>query len=393
MISSTFCAAPWTVHCINADGTAGVCCVNNSTLSNSNDHAGLINGQDVKQMKADMLAGRPAKGCEKCYDHEAAGAWSLRHLYNEVTAHTLDLSRLADDDYENRTWYDLSLGNKCNQKCRICGPYNSTAWAKDAAAIADLKWTHVNWRDLDDVLIESNSAIPGILSSMQNATGQFRIELKGGEPLYMDSSKQLISSMIELGLHEKCEELRIITNGTQQDPQLLDMLRDFPAIDLALSIDATGKLHEYTRGTTMTWDDCRRSWAVLTNLPNIKKLRISNTVYAYTLFDIHNLRAWAASEFNVPVLMADAMLHKPRYLHAKIVPHHLRAQAVAALDQSDELRQILLADPTASELGSNKTLEETLQDLGSKFKVFTQRMDQLRNESLLEIVPELADLL
>jgi hypothetical protein len=393
MISETFCAAPWTVHCINADGTAGVCCVNSSTLTSSNDHAGLINGTAVRQMKLDMLSGKPAVGCEKCYDHEAAGVYSLRNLYNDLTADVLDQSKLSKDDYENRTWYDLSLSNKCNQKCRICGPYNSTAWAKDAAAVADLKWTHVNWRELDDVLIDSSSAIPGILASMQAATSPFRIELKGGEPLYMESSRELISSMIRLGLHERTEELRIITNGTQHDERLLEMLSVFPAIDMALSIDATGKLHEYTRGTNMTWDECRRSWAEVTSLPNIKRLRISNTVYAYTIFDLPNLRQWAAGEFGRNVDMADAMLHKPRYLHAKILPQALRDRAVALLPAGDDMIAVISGQPTTAEFGNKQPLEVTLQQLRSQFKIFTERMDSLRRENLLDIVPELSEML
>ena len=392
LISPTFCAAPWTVHCINAEGTAGVCCVNNTALTDSTRHSDMIGSADVRKMKQDMLAGRPAAGCEKCYDHEAAGVYSLRNLYNDLTTDRLDHASLYADEYENRTWYDLSLGNKCNQKCRICGPYNSTAWAKDAKALADLKWTHVNWRELDDVLIESHSAIPGILTSMQRASGKFRIELKGGEPLYMDSSRELIAKMLELGLHEKTEELRIITNGTQHDPRLLDMLRQFPAIDMALSIDATGKLHEYTRGTNMTWDDCRRSWSTVTALPNIKRLRISNTIYAYTIFDLGNLRNWVRSEFGFTE-MADALLHKPRYLHAKIVPYHLRAEAVSNLDSTDEMKDILLAEPTATEFGNSLALDEIIDDLRYQFKTFTLRMDQQRSESLLTIVPRLAELL
>ena len=388
MISPTFCAAPWTVHCINADGSTGVCCVNNTGLKPATDHHLMISSDAIKQLKQDMLAGKPAQGCEKCYDHEAAGIYSLRNQYNHSTGHLLDTDRLSDENYENRTWYDLSLGNKCNQKCRICGPYNSTAWNKDAKALIDLSWTHVNWRDLDLVNIDSSGAIPNILESMMSARHPFIIELKGGEPLYMGSSRQLISDMLKSKLHEKTAELRIITIGTQHDPDLLDMLAQFPAIDLALSIDATGRLHQYTRGTSMTWDDCRRSWNQLAALSNLKKLRISNTIYAYTLWDLANLRSWVSAEFGSHVKMADALLHKPRYLHPKIVPQPLRNSAVQLLSDTDHMKSILVGDVTYGELGT-----QTLEQLRDQFKAYTQRLDQLRGESLVDLVPELAELL
>jgi hypothetical protein len=388
MISPTFCAAPWTVHCVNADGTAGVCCVNNTVLQSAVDHDIMISSHSIQQMKSDMLAGRPAQGCEKCYDHEAAGIYSLRHHYNDSTGPMLDIARLSDDVYENRTWYDLSLGNKCNQKCRICGPYNSTAWAKDAKSLTDLSWTHVNWRELDSISIDSSVAIPGILDSMRAAKDKFIIELKGGEPLYMESSRKLISEMIRLGLHEHTAELRIITNGTQHDQTLLSMLEAFPAIDLALSIDATGLLHAYTRGTNLSWDECRRSWNQLAGLGNLKKLRISNTIYAYTLWDLAKLHSWARSEFGRETRMVDAPLHKPRYLHPMIVPQELREKAVQSLEDEVPMKSILADDYVQGELGPL-----SLSQLRDQFKAYTQRLDQLRGESLVDLVPELAELL
>lgn len=387
MISSTFCAAPWTVHCINANGTASVCCVNNSVLASSTQHRAMLRDAAVQQMKKDMLQGRKANGCDKCYDNEQSGVFSLRQLYNEVTADTLDINKLTDNTYENRTWYDLSLGNKCNQKCRICGPYNSTAWYKDANSLSDITWAHVNWQPMDDAYVDGKNAIPDILESMQQSANPFRIELKGGEPLYMESSRELISSMIKLGLHLRTEELRIITNGTQHDDALLEMLRQFPSIDMGLSIDATGKLHEYTRGTNISWDQCRRSWSKIVNLPNIKRLRICNTIYAYNVFDLANLREWAYREFGNLKLMSDALLHTPRYLSIKILPIALRLDAANRLPTADEMISVISQEPTEIEVVDN------LQNLRRQFKIFTARMDKLRNENLLELVPELASLM
>jgi len=380
MISKTFCAAPWTVHCINADGTTGVCCVNNTGLTQTRDHYSFNQSAAIKKLKADMLQGQTASGCEKCYDTEAAGLYSLRNHYNDATSHLLDMDRLRDDGYENRTWYDLSLGNKCNQKCRICGPYNSTAWTKDAKAVQDLEWTHVNWRQLDAASIDSAGAIPHILQSMKAARDPFTVELKGGEPLLMESSRQLLGDMIRHGLHEKTAELRIITNGTVHDDQLMSMLGEFPRIDMAISVDATGKLHEYTRGSNISWDDCRRSWSRLRGLPNLSRMRISNTIYAYTAFNLADLRVWVRSEFGADTSMADAMLHKPRYLHVNILPQHLRLQAADLLTTSDRMQAIISRD---RDIGDMVKLHD-------QFRQYTLRLDRLRGENLVNLVPELA---
>jgi len=383
MISPTFCAAPWTVHCVNANGTAGICCVNHTTLASSNDHSAMMKTAAVQQIKSNMLAGQPALGCDKCYYNEQSGVYSLRNLYNNLTGASLDRTRLADPSYENRTWYDLSLGNKCNQKCRICGPYNSTAWYKDAAELTDLEWNHTNWRG-PNAAMDDRAAIPEIIASMLASRDTFSIELKGGEPLYMESNRDLLAQMLALGLHERTEQLRIITNGTQHDPRLLEMLAQFPSIDLGLSIDATGKLHEYTRGTKISWDDCRRQWAEIINLPNITRLRLCNTVYAYTVFDLASLREWAFSEFGCLELMSDALLYEPRYLSIKILPSDLRQAAAQRLPTGDDMIIVINQEQESA---------DDLEQLQNRFRIFTQRMDSIRSEDLRSLVPELAALL
>lgn len=367
--------------------------MNTTADTRNQNHAEMIAGQTVSKLKQDMLTGRPGQGCHKCYSQEAAGIESLRDLYNLETAGFLDHSRLSEPSYENRTWYDLSLSNKCNQKCRICGLYNSTSWKKDADALSDLEWSHVNWKNMDSVLTDSSTAVSDILSSMQAATSAFKIELKGGEPLYMESSKQLLSGMIKLGLHEKTEELRIITNGTQHDADLISLLKMFPNINMAISVDATGKLHEYVRGTNMSWDECRRSWLEIAALPNITRLRISNTIYAYTIFDLANLREWVLREFGNKTSMADAMLDTPKYLHTKIVPQHLRDLAVSLLPPDYHMSAVIAAAPTPAEFYKTSDLDETVLLMRERFKTYTTRLDQLRDENLLDVVPELAEMM
>jgi hypothetical protein len=382
--NKTFCAAPWTVHCINASGTAGLCCVNNLYNVPVSKHRQFFEGDQLQEIKLKMLAGEQVKGCEKCYDNEAVDIYSLRQCYNDNTADALDIDRLSDRDYENHIWYDLSLSNLCNQKCRICGPYNSTAWVKDAKAMSDLPWAHQNYR-LDTVLIENDAEIDHIIESMQKSTEDFRIELKGGEPLYMDTSVSLLDRMVKLGLHERTQELRIITNGTQYKTKIIELISRFPAIDLALSIDAIGKLHEYTRGTNINWDECRRSWQKLINLPNIKKFRISNTIYAYTVLGIPDLIDWVKSEFGNHTAMSNSMLHKPKYLRAELVPIDLRLLTLDRIGHDHRLRKSLGSQSKED----SEIIEENLR----RFRIFTQRLDEIRGENLIDLVPQLAGIM
>lgn len=367
----TYCAAPWSVHTVNANGTVGVCCVNHHAVSH--DRASLMAGDAMAAMRSDMLAGRQARGCEKCYATEAAGGTSLRHIYN----HELDRSGNERTD-EDMLWFDLSMGNKCNQKCRICGPHNSTGWLRDLRDLEDLTWSHVNTANAR-VHVDNGDMVEEILALMTSASRRFTVELKGGEPLYIDSARRLLRTMVMNGLHWKTETLRIITNGTVIDDEMMSLLRAFDSIDLGISIDAVGELHAYTRGTGVPWDECRRRWAALCALPRVRKVRICNTIYAYNVFGMGRLADWVQSEFGDEVSMANAVLFRPSYLSVRMLPRSLRLRAANGLTEEHPAHAVLHGedDPDAE---TNRL----------RFREFTHRLDLLRGESLLDLVPQLA---
>ena len=334
-----------------------------------------------------MLSGIPSPACEICYFKESSGQkTSNRQLYNQQLSQHLDRSRLPDVAYENRLHYDLSLSNKCNQKCRICGPNFSTHWIKDAESLADLAWSHVNHNRAPQNLFTGAALIPGIIESMQSATAPFIVELKGGEPLYNDETLDLLRSMVSLGLAQHCASLKIITNGTAYSAEMLDLLAQFPSLDLEISIDATGKLHEYTRGTSMNWDQCRQKWAVLISKLQVQDVLILNTIYAYNAFDQGNLRRWARSDFGNAVRFCDVLLHGPRYLSLNILPKHMLSQAANTMPDEMELKHKISQ-------GLPLLDQDTLEVCRSQFAAFTRRLDQLRGEDLLDLVPELAPML
>jgi hypothetical protein len=91
--------------------------------------------------------------------------------------------------------------------------------------------------------------------------------------------------------------------------------------------------------------------------------------------------------------MADAMLDTPKYLHAKIVPQHLRDLAVSLLPAGYHMSAVIAAAPTPAEFHNTSDLDETVLLMRERFKTYTTRLDQLRDENLLDVVPELAEMM
>lgn len=352
---------------------------------------GLFDQHDqIDAIKQRMLAGEKIRGCDRCYADERNNFKSLRTQYIEDFLPRLDINRLSEKNYQNIVYFDLSLESKCNQKCRICGPYNSTAWLKDAEQMSDLDWSHINHMMRGIPSDNPGISVSKIIDTMQAADGDIVIELKGGEPLYTDSVYELLSRMVGLKIHERTTIVRIFTNGTQYDQKLLDVLAEFPAIRLAISIDAVGRLHEYTRGTSVSWDECRRRWARLVDLPNIKNLKISNTIYAYNLHDVGNLHSWARSEFGKDVWISNSILNGPYQLKNTLLPQAWREAAADLIDYGEHHK---LVDYLRRPIGPNEFGKLSLQEAREHFKIYTQRLDQLRGENILDIVPHFAELM
>lgn len=367
----SFCAAPWRVHNINANGTASMCCINLSVVAA--DRRSLLEDPAMALAMAAMSSGDPVDGCGKCYDAEAAGGTSLRMIYNDL---------LGMPGPGGIGWFDLSLGNKCNQKCRICGPHNSTAWIPDAEEMSDIAWSHLRTRMPLGPIVDGNSHVDAVIADMLAAGDGFTVELKGGEPLYMGASLTLLRRMVDEGLHHRTGELRIITNGTASDDGILELLGCFPRIDLAISVDAVGPLHAYTRGSRLSWDECLCRWDALASLPNVGNLRIANTIYAYTAFGLGRLSEWKDSMFGSDVSMANAVLRNPRYLGLSVLTDGMRQLASSGLPDDHPATQPLRSPSVEG--------DGILRD---RFAGFTRRLDAIRGENLVDMVPQLAPLM
>ena len=80
--SDTFCMMPWVHMHFWPNGNTYPCCVSDSSiaLGNTNDSSiiDIWNGDAMRELRQNMLAGKPSKACQRCYELEAAGVQTLR---------------------------------------------------------------------------------------------------------------------------------------------------------------------------------------------------------------------------------------------------------------------------------------------------------------------------
>ena len=134
-----FCKAPFKTAVIDTDGTLLPCCEYMSYKSKLTPYK--LNADDTwmfKQwwekgldpLRESMLEGKVDPGCEHCINKEKnPNLNSLRKLTNAMFSE--DYNEIKNDYSQNIKLYpkqvELRLGNYCNLKCIMCGPYASSS--------------------------------------------------------------------------------------------------------------------------------------------------------------------------------------------------------------------------------------------------------------------------
>lgn len=377
------CASLWMNYSLNPDGSIGLCCANKTR----------INQTDRLQIKQKMLLGEEISGCNVCYVEENLGKTSLRQRYNNL--YSSYKNNIFDLNYENISHYDLSMSNKCNQKCRMCGPEFSTAWFKDAIELKEhhnfdlpIRWSHMI--DGSGKYHDHLPEVDEIVEHMQRASGPITIKLKGGEPLFINANTVLLEKIIKLNLHTKTTALEITTNGIQYDKEIINLIKCFPNRVFHISIDATGKLYEYIRGSNVEWNECIEKWKFLQSISN--KLTVNNTLMIYNAYDYQNLKKFVNTHLKGANLNNN-LLFSPKYLSVKILNDELRFNLADAQYQKSSLYGFIRETVKPSDFSSDENLDILLPRIKEKFKNYTLALDQLRNESLVNVAPELSFLL
>ena len=149
------------------------------------------------------------------------------------------------------------------------------------------------------------------------------------------------------------------------------------------SIEATGKLYQYIRGGKFNIDNFQKTVKLYDQLDNVL-LGFNVTMQTYNVYNLHklynflnnlNLKNGSAKEaFNT-------ICNEPNYLSPLNIPYDLRFDILNNLQQIPDFHNYC---NSLSNFKFNKTLWNT-------FVNFTKDLDKLRNENIVDYVPEFKD--
>jgi sulfatase maturation enzyme AslB (radical SAM superfamily) len=356
----------------------------------------IWNDRPMRDLRSRMLNEQTSPACVKCYEQETAGFFSGRQSANKHFGHFIN--RVAETqpnghlDRFEMTYWDIRFSNLCNLSCRSCGHIFSSSWHKDQAKLVGNDWAKKN-----PVLNYAGRTETDIWEQLiPHLDYVEQIYFAGGEPLMMEEHYNILDELER----RKRWDVRLIynTNFTHtrlKDRTVFDYWKRFQSVSVGASLDAQGPRGEYIRKGT-DWDRVERNRHEMMQICPDVDFYISPTLSILNVWhlpDFHqnwvNKGLIRAQDLNVNILQ------DPAHLRIDIATTEYKQQIVEKYQQhltwlrpQDHLNRATVGFESAI----NFMMASDNTSLIPKFWNKTQELDQIRNESVLDVIPELTAL-
>jgi MoaA/NifB/PqqE/SkfB family radical SAM enzyme len=360
----------------------------------------IWNSEYMKGIRVQMLNGEEPNMCRRCYESEKTSNFSTRLNHNRYFSEKLkeipDITKPDGhvDKVDLRYW-DFRFSNLCNYKCRTCGPEFSSSWIPDAK---EMGWT--SYSESKKVFnIESVDEARNVDFLQKYVDIVEKVYFAGGEPLLMDEHWQILDML------DRAERYNvIITYNTNlsvlkyKNKNVIDYWKKWGRnVWLWPSIDEIDERAELIRSGT-NWKTVEENLKIVSNIgihckpsvtvSNMNVHRIPEIVNR--LVDIGTINEkdenWQNFSFNV-------VEYNPQF-HVSVLSDYTRQKIKEKLEKfiSDyntkfnvDIKNKFLHLFWHLEKPFNK---ENLEN----FKRYTKRLDFIRNESLVDVIPELKEI-
>jgi MoaA/NifB/PqqE/SkfB family radical SAM enzyme len=395
--SKNFCIYPWIHMHAWPTGEAYPCChaTHSPVYGNTRKEplADIWNGTRMQQLRKDMLSDTPNETCRKCHEQEDSGFFSGRQSANKHHGHHIDrVHRTEPDGIFNEfemTYWDIRFSNLCNLKCRSCGHIFSSQWHQDQAKLAGGTWKQSN-----PVLNYAGRTETDMWEQLiPHLDYVEQIYFAGGEPLLMEEHYHILDELVK----RKRFDVRLIynTNFTHTDLKgnsVFEYWKQFDSVAVGASLDASGPRGEYIRKGT--------DWAVVEQNRR-DMLRICPGVDFYISPTLSIMNAMHLPDFHRD--WAEKGLLRPQDLNVNILqdPYEYRID-IATPEYKQLIKQkfeqhlewLRPQDPLSRatvgfESAINYMMSTDNTHLIPKFWNTTDRLDSIRRENILDIIPEL----
>jgi len=389
-----FCMIPWIHMHAFPDGRAYPCC-----MSEYDMHVGDLktqtmkevwNSEGMRQMRVNMLNGKPSKECGRCYEQEKAGFVSMRHSTSQNFGQHIALTDQTKpdgtvDEFKLR-YYDIRFSNVCNFRCRTCGSIFSSNWYNDEVKMYGPRGhpqIMFAGRTEEDMWDQMQEHIPHLE----------RIYFAGGEPLIMEEHYRFLNELVK----RKMFHVSLVYNSNfsklaYKDQDVLELWKLFDSVSIGASLDASYARGEYMRKGTV-WSDIVENRKRMKEICPQVDFYISPTVSIFNamhIVDFH--KEWIELGLVRPQDININILQSPEWYRIDALPPEVKDQIRNKV--LEHIEWLIPRDKMTRATSGFKGLISFMdamqqQHLLPEFFKKTRKIDNFRNEDLFETFPEL----
>tara|TARA_B100001057_G_scaffold229396_1_gene229691 strand:+ start:4082 stop:5548 length:1467 start_codon:yes stop_codon:yes gene_type:complete len=452
--SSTFCALPWMHLSTRPDGNMRVCCTANASsvgATNDKKHGGQVgvlktadgkpanlnnsdlmeawNNDYMKNVRTQMLSGQKPPACLKCYKEEAAGhrskrQWETEYWLNRYTIEEIVGETAKDGSIPPKIRYlDLRMGSKCNLKCIMCSPHDSSLWIKDWLDVyptienKDLKHT-MGWDNkgkMHGATYNWHKDNPTFWDQLyEQIPHMYQLYFAGGESTIIEEHYTLLEEVIRRGYAHKIE-LRYNSNGLEMPQRLFDLWNKFKRVRFHYSVDSIGEMNDYIRYPSK-WDHTVKQFHLLDNTEDKIEVTTACAVQALNIYYVPDFIKWKLEQnfkkVNIWPFGAGMLnyhfVYWPGHLNVKIFPQWFKDKVKAKYDSfypwleenwhltgAPDKETFMKADYGIKRLNGmvKFMMSEDWSVRMPQFREYITKFDQQRGTDFKKVFPEMADLL
>ena len=402
--SETFCTLGWNHQFLGPNGNVKPCCrfdgriVPKTNQIKDNSLNDVFTGHYQTDLRDTMLKGKRHPGCHKCWQEEDSGKQlSIRQNYNRKIGLLENLHYDLDINNPKITWLELSFNNRCNIRCRMCGPYFSTNWYQDWELVKE----YIEWQpaDIPKYIKENPEPRTIDISKLDLILPNIRhLKMTGGEPFIMPEYKQILYKLVELD-QAKHVYLNYSTNLTiMPKKELIELWSQFKEVEFATSLDGIGPVIEYVRHPT-NFKTVEKVVQALMELSHSIPIRVGSrpTITVYNILDIPNITNWWAEmmdkyykeSFSNNAWLNHTHASSPDFLSLPILNEKCKNIVMERLwDKGPTEKQKQNWNQLCNYMNSTD-----LSNLLPQFTDFTTKLDKARSENFINTVPEFTSLM
>jgi hypothetical protein len=406
MDTKHFCMLPWIHFHAWPDKRVMPCCVADSNLpvgtTDGETILDIMNSDRYKEIRLALLKDEPLKECQRCYDLENYGIWSLRQSNNRerFDIDMVDATN-ADGSIDSfkLKYLDIRFSNLCNMKCRSCGPACSSRWAEEFVKLHSKVELENNF-NMKKIVI-SNNENDVLLNKLEpHLLDVEEVYFAGGESLITDEHYDILDYW--LANNHTDVRLTYTTNFLTlnfKKKSAIEYWKKFNDVQIWASLDASGKLIEIMRHGA-DWG------AILNNINDMKKIvphvkfGITPTISIYNIHDFPKFHRWMLDN---DIVQIDGLrlniLTYPWYMAVDILPREISSKLEDQWWEHYFYLKKLYPDPEMEDhLGQIRTvctaLENSTGNLEGvkKFFEMNDMLDECRDEWLISTVPQIREL-